>query len=145
MSIATNTFFNINIATILLGNAKRVATLLSIGRRALRQTWSHPRSFLWWLNADGTCLYIPLSTKTRSAKTPVRRCHCLLHGVETLIKCCHRILQKNNKGILYPLGDTSRDTYSTTRILYPRTWFTSESCAGVQYSCSGISIPWRIP
>ena len=46
--------------------------------------------------------------------------------------------KKNSKGILYPLGDTSRDTYSTTRILYSRTGFTSESCAGVQYSLRNL-------
>ena len=88
----------INIATILLGNAKRVATLLSIGRRALRRILSHARSFLWWLNADDTCLYMPLSTKTRSAETPTRCCHRLFRDVETLIKRCHRILQRTIRG-----------------------------------------------
>ena len=54
-------------------------------------------------NADGTCLYIPLSTKTRSAETrsaetPIKRCHRLFRGVATPIKRCHRILQRTIRG-----------------------------------------------
>ena len=47
-----------------------------------------------WVDArDGTCLLLLLSTKTRSAETPTKRCHRLFRSVETPTKRCHRLFR----------------------------------------------------
>ena len=51
-----------------------------------------------YLALPQACLLIPHSTKTRSAETPILRCHRLFRTVETPIKRCHRILQRTIGG-----------------------------------------------